>query len=315
MKKILVTGAYGFVGSNIAEDFARSNIFSTIALDVSEVDKSLYNTYYSWKQIDNIEWDCLDTIIHSAGKAHDTKNSSNPESYIDINYGLTKIVYDKFVRSKAEKFIYFSSIKAVADTVEGEYLAEEFLPNPKTPYGMSKLRAEHYILEHKLTAGKQVYILRPCMIHGPRNKGNLNLLFDVIKKGIPYPLGKFNNLRSFTSIDNLTFIVRELIEKCIEPGVYHVCDDEPVSTNELVELIAQSCHRKGVIVNIPQKIIHAIAAAGDLLHLPLNSERLKKLTESYVVSNNKLKLALGIDRLPLSARDGLIHTFNSFANR
>lgn len=107
--------------------------------------------------------------------------------------------------SPARKFIFFSSVKAAADFVPGDLLTEDIVPHPVGPYGESKIKAEEYILNHPAYE-KQVYILRPCMIHGPGNKGNLNLLHQVIKKGIPWPLGAFENRRSFTSIGNLILL-------------------------------------------------------------------------------------------------------------
>jgi len=70
--------------------------------------------------------------------------------------------------------------------------------------------------------------------------------------------------------------------------------DETLSTNEIIRLIAASQGRKSSIWHIPKKLITIGTRIGDYLHLPLNSERLKKLTESYVVSNQKIKKALGI---------------------
>ena len=75
------------------------------------------------------------------------------------------------------------------------------------------------------------------MIHGPGNKGNLNLLYGVVKKGIPWPLGSFENKRTFTSIDNLCYIINGLLTKEVESGIYNINDDEAVSTNELIEII------------------------------------------------------------------------------
>ena len=159
---------------------------------------------------------------------------------------------------------------------------------------------------------KKVYILRPCMIHGPGNKGNLNLLYNLSQKGLPWPLGAFKNKRSFCSIDNILFVVQQLIEKDIEPGIYQVADDEALSTNGVISLMASSQNKKAKIWNIPIKLIKAIAKTGDFLHLPLDSERLKKLTESYVVSNQKIKKALGIKKMPVTAEDGFKKTFESF---
>ena len=139
-----------------------------------------------------------------------------------------------------------------------------------------------------------------------------DLLYKVVQKGLPWPLGAFENRRSFTSIENLIFIVSQLIENDIESGIYQVADDEALSTNELIRLIASAQKRNPRIWNIPRKLILLSARVGDVLHLPLNSERLKKLTESYVVSNQKLKTALGIDNMPVRAEKGMKKTFESF---
>jgi len=140
----------------------------------------------------------------------------------------------------------------------------------------------------------------------------LNLLYKIISKSIPWPLGAFDNKRSFCSIDNLMFIFKELIEReDIPSGIYNVADDEPLSTNELIGLIAQSQNRRPKLWNISKKFIEGVASIGDKLHLPLNTERLHKLTSSYVVSNAKIKTAIG-KPLPVSSREGLLKTFKSF---
>src|SRR5690606_9961467 len=105
---------------------------------------------------------------------------------------------------------YFSSVKAVADTVEG-VLQEDVVGKPLTPYGKSKLEAEQYLLSQVLPEGKRAFIIRPCMIHGPGNKGNLNLLYKVVEKDVPWPLAAFRNQRSFLSIDNLCFLLERMI--------------------------------------------------------------------------------------------------------
>ncbi len=133
-----------------------------------------------------------------------------------------------------------------------------------------------------------------------------------MKKGIPWPLGSFENKRSFCSIDNLCFIINELIENNqIPSGIYNIADDEPLSTNELIKLISESQGKKTVIWYIPKLLIRFIVILGDLFRLPLNSERLCKLTETYIVSNNKIKKAINKE-LPVKAMDGLMKTLNSF---
>lgn len=254
-----------------------------------------------------------DIVIHFAGKAHDLKNVTDASEYYTINTELTKELFDSFLLSNAKIFITLSSVKAVADKLES-VLTEDYFPNPITHYGKSKLLAEQYILSKSIPEDKRVYILRPCMIHGPGNKGNLNLLYKIVSKYFPWPLGAFENKRSFCSIDNLCFIINELINnEAIPSGVYNVADDEPMATNHIIKLIAESQEKKYHIWNVPQSIIKFLSKMGDFLKLPLNSERLSKLTETYVVSNNKIITAIN-KPLPLSAKDGLIKTFNSFNN-
>jgi nucleoside-diphosphate-sugar epimerase len=342
--KILITGIHGFVGSNLV--IALKSQHTLYGLDITSPEKEGVQKTYGWDELDQIPQ--ADVIIHLAGKAHDTKNTSAAKDYYDINVGLTQKIFEYFIHSGAKKFIFFSSVKAVADQVKGAELTEEEIPNPQTPYGQSKLEAEEYIESRKSEVGSRktedgssqsqsqstdpelvtrnpqpelrtpnsklqtVYILRPCMIHGPGNKGNLNLLYSIQKKGLPWPLGAFKNKRSFCSVDNLRFVIQQIIEKPVEPGIYQVADDEALSTNDVIRMMADTRNKKAGIWSIPEQGIRLVARAGDFLHLPLNSERLRKLTESYVVSNQKIKKALGIDQMPVSARDGLKKTLESF---
>ena len=293
---IIITGATGFVGKNLSK-FLKEKGHHISPLSLRK----------AWELDQNAE-----AIIHLAGKAHDTKNTSAEKEYFEINTELTKKLFKEFLNTTVQDFIYFSSVKATADTVEG-FLDENHKSNPQTPYGKSKLLAEEYLLSQKLPENKRLFIIRPCMIHGPGNKGNLNLLYKFVQKSIPYPLAAFENKRSFLSIDNLNFLILEMLSnKNVGSGIYNFADDEVLSTNELVKLIANTSGKKEKLWKISSKLISATAKMGDVMKLPLNSERLKKLTENYWVSNQKIKNALGIAKLPVSASEGLEKTIKSF---
>ena len=372
--RVLITGVHGFVGSNLVK--ALSKDFEIYGLDIVSPEREGVVKTFSWDELDEVNGaGCMvngfpvdfDAIIHLAGKAHDTKNQSQAEVYFQVNTELTKRIYDYFLASSARRFVFFSSVKAAADRVEGPYVDENVEPKPVGPYGESKIEAEKYILtrrqgergdeispcaslsrddkkgardergERSLHFGrddnkgcrddnkgcrddnkgcrddKRTYILRPCMIHGPGNKGNLNLLYGVVKRGIPWPLGAFENKRTFTSIDNVCFIVHGLLTKEVESGIYHISDDEAVSTNELIEIICSALGKKAHIWRVPRGLMEGIARIGGILHLPLNPERLRKLTENYVSSNAKIKRALGIEKLPVRAKDGLYKTIKAFS--
>lgn len=301
MKKnshITITGVTGFVGSNLFEYFLDENIEINAC--------NLRNP--NWKS--EIDMDAT-AIIHLAGKAHDLKNSSNPEEYFNVNTNLTQELFDVFLESNCRDFIFFSSVKAVTDKAAG-FVTEETFTNPQTAYGQSKLQAEQYMLSKNIPKWKRIFIIRPSMIYGPGNKGNLNLLYQIVSKQIPWPLGAFNNKRSFCSIDNVCFVIQQILEReDIPSGIYNLADNDAISTNRLIELIAISKHKKAKIYKISQKKINRLAKLGDLLSLPLNSERLEKLTENFVVSNEKIVKAIG-KPLPVSAENGLMKTFNSF---
>lgn len=300
--KIIITGASGFVGNNLSV-FLRSKGYETIPFSLR---------IGCWEN--KLEKDA-EAIIHLAGKAHDTANTSHNSEYFKINTELTKEVFQKFLKSNIRDFFYFSSVKATADSVE-EILDENHQSDPKTPYGKSKLQAEEFLRSQPLQQGKRLFIIRPCMIHGPGNKGNLNLLYKLVEKGIPWPLAAFHNERSFLSIDNLNYLILKILQNPAVPsGIYNFADDGSLSTNDLVKIISKASGKSAKLWKIPAGLIGSVAKIGDAVKLPLNSERLRKLTESYVVSNQKIKTALKIENLPLSAEEGLIKTVKSFKSK
>ena len=345
--KILITGVHGFVGSNLVKCLASAN--EIYGLDIIAPEKEGVVKTYSWDDLSNENENQdekipnIDAIIHLAGKAHDTKNQSAADVYFKVNTVLTQKIFDWYLaHPTAKKFIQFSTVKSAADRVEGDFLTEECIPTPVGPYGESKIAAENYIIQKfapealkrpfhnftdedvvafaevqgsrfKVQGEKRVYIMRPCMIHGPGNKGNLNLLYGVVSKGIPWPLGAFENRRSFTSIGNLQEVIKGLLTKDAPSGIYHMGDDKALSTNELIEVICSALGKKAHIWNIPRGLMNGFAKIGDVLHLPLNTQRMQKLTENYVVSNAKIKAALGMKEMPVRAKDGLRETVKSFA--
>ena len=295
----LVTGARGFVGRGLLYAFEKDKKIQLFAWDRTKD----FNNQLIGKS----------GIIHLAGRAHDLIGVSNPTEYYIVNTDLTKKLFNAFIDSSASNFIFFSSVKACADEVSGTFL-ESDIPNPKTHYGKSKLLAEEYILSKKIPQGKRVYILRPCMIYGPGNKGNLNLLYHWVKKGFPWPLGAFDNQRSFCSIENVSFVVNELLTRTdIPSGIYNLADNDTLSTNQLIKLIGQALDRDVKIWRLNQDWVRLLASIGDRLKLPLNSERLHKLTSGYVVSNEKLLSALG-KPLPINTQIGMMHTLTNFTD-
>ena len=301
INKVLISGATGFVGKNLVP-FLGSNNYNVTALSR----KGDVNYY-------NVETDYISSFlafIHLAGKAHDLKNTSLDDEYYEVNTELTKKLFNQFLESNCKIFVYFSSVKAVADNIDG-VLEEDHSYKPGTVYGKSKALAEQYLLSKNIPDDKRLYILRPCMIHGPGNKGNLNLLYKVVSKGIPYPLASFKNRRSFVNINTVNKVISELLIRTPDSDIFNIADDEAISTNELIKVMATAIDRKPRLVSINPNLIKIIASAGSFLKLPFNKERLQKLTESYEVSNKKVKLALKITA-SFDTKEGLETTIKSF---
>lgn len=328
---ILITGVHGFVGSNLVKSLSKEH--TIYGLDIVQPEKEGVAKTFGWDDLDAGIMPDIDAVIHLAGKAHDTRNKSAADVYFKVNTGLTKKIFDWYeTQPKPRKFIFFSTAKAAAECVP-EVLYEDVKPTPKGPYGESKIQAEDYILtaleqqgvsrasmssrtpgsEHPAN-GKEVYVFRPCMIHGPGNKGNLNLLYSVVSKGIPWPLGAYENRRTFTSVGNVCFAINGVLTGDVPSGIYNMGDDDAFSTNELIEIICDALGKKVHIWNIPQWLMNGVAKVGGWLHLPLNPLRMQKLTENYVSSNSKIKKALGVEKFPVDARIGLMETIKCFAN-
>ena len=286
---ILITGAYGFVGTNLCRYLVDKG-HKCLALDIPKAkrDDVPYGEFHTWDELDGIDFSKIDAIVHLAGKAHDLKNVSDPQSYFDINVGLTERIFNAS-NGKVPRFVYFSSSKAA---------------DADTPYGKSKLAAEQFL-------NGRAIVLRPAMIHGPGNKGNLNLLWGIARRGFPWPLAAFENNRSFTSIGNICAAVEALCERG-EKGIYPIADDEMLSTNRLIELMAEACGRNPKLWHLPKGLMRFAARIGDILHLPLNTERLGKLTEDSFVDNAALKKHLGWAQMPIRAEDGMRETLKSF---
>lgn len=298
--KIAVFGSSGFIGKNLV---------SALQQDFSVREISLRNP--EWEK--NLDKE-TEVFINLVGKAHDHQGTATEKDYYFANVELAKNLFDAFRKSDAELFIHISSLAALEEFESAKPLVETDPCHPVSLYGKSKREAEEWLLKQTLPDDKKLIIIRPPMVHGPGDKGNLGLLYKIISKGIPYPLASFNNERSFISIGNFIFYIKQIIRKYhnLNNGIYHIADDETVATGEIIEVIKKVENLKIPNISLPKFLVKGIAKCGDFLPLPLNTKKLKKLTNNLLVSNQKIKTALQIDQLPSTAKEGLELTIKSF---
>lgn len=303
---ILLTGATGFVGQNFLKYLSKENkSFQVFAISRKSENQKLTNVV--WLKDDSdyssvLNNNKIDLVIHLAGKAHDTKNTTAADEYFKVNYEMTKQLFDAFKVSNASKFIFLSTIKAVGD--DKTYVQNAFdLSEPQTPYAQAKRKAEIHIQNTILSEGKTFHILRPCLIYGEGVKGNLATLVKFAKKGIPYPFSAFENKRSYLSVDNLSLLFCRLIEHDYQSFTLNIANDDPIGTQELIEILAKKLGKKASKLTIPESMIEFLATIGDYLpFVPFNSEKLKKITESFVVDTAEMNKLLGFS-FPHKTRD------------
>src|SRR5690606_31953287 len=191
---ITITGASGFIGQNLLKTLQGAQGASLRAKD--------------WQQ----QVFPSTSIIKLIGTAHDHKGTATEQEYYYAKVELAKEVFQAFVNSTANLLIHVSSLAAIEEFEAADPLKETDQCNPASWYGTSKRAAEEWLLAQELPGHKKLIIIRPPMVHGSGDKGNLGLLYKLISKGIPYPLSSFDNKRSFISIDNFTYFIQQIIE-------------------------------------------------------------------------------------------------------
>jgi nucleoside-diphosphate-sugar epimerase len=301
---ILLTGASGFVGTHVVTALEEHTLaaISTKATEIMGV-----NEVYTWSQIEEIPGP-FDAVIHMAGLAHDTENKNSESDYFKVNKDLTELLLDQVSRWNCKQFVYLSSVKAVVDSTSSDILNETLVSSAKGIYGRSKLAAEQSIMEHKTITNH--VILRPVMIYGKGQKGNLTMLENLVRKGMIFPFKNWGNARSVLSINNLTATIQSILSKPIKSGIYFIADDNPVSTVEILQSIGKGLKTEVRLLSIPNGFIQFC--------LKLVPSRLKAMTDkvlgSLVVDNSKIKKELGISAMPYNTATDLPHSFKKLSN-
>lgn len=300
--RIQILGGHGFIGTHL-----EGHLSATADLDVISLRAA------NWRDLIASDAGCM---INLVGKAHDHHGVATQADYYFANLELAQQVFQAFVSSSAHLLIHISSLAALEEFESDHPLSEGDACHPISWYGHSKRAAEEWLLSQELPVGKKLIILRPPMVHGPGDKGNLGLLYKFVSKGIPYPLAAFDNRRSFISIDNFCYLIEQIIlhSEKMTTGIYHIADDEPLSTRAIIDVISKVTGVRTRTLAIPSMLIRAIARVGDFVPIPLNSKRLKKMTANLLISNQLIKSKLAIDQMPETALEGLYKTIISFGS-
>ena len=290
MKKLLMTGATGFVGKNVLP-LLESQYYVTTCGRSSE--NSIRSDLS--KEIPVFS-DKYDIVLHAAGKAHTVpKTEDEIKEYYDINYQGTVNLCTSFEKSGVPETIIYVSSAAVYGCDEGEDVRETHVLNSKTPYAISKKKAEDYLCNWCLEHQVRLSIIRPSLIAGPNPPGNLGSMINGIASGRYLSIAGGKTRKSVLMVEDIARLVPLLEQK---GGIYNVCSDDQPSFRELERVICNQLGRK-MPTNIPLCGAKCMAVIGDMIgkKAPFNTKRLTKMTESLTFSNEKAKKELGWEPL------------------
>ena len=309
MKKILVTGANGFVGLNIYKHLIKLN-YSVKGI-IRNLDNTLINCDSKYISVGNIDaetnWDNalegIDCIIHCAGKAHAMNKEVELDIYRKVNRDGTKHLAEQAVKAKIKRFIFLSSVKVNGESTGNsdgpKIFTNDDMPNPQDNYAISKFEAEKALWEVASKTGLEVVVIRLPLVYGHGAKGNLARLIKIIYSKIPLPLGGIQNKRSLIGIDNLVDILARFIEHPNAAGkTFLVSDGEDLSTPELIRLLASTMGQSAKLFTVPTFLLKFL---GFVIG---KQKEIDRLTDSLQIDSSHVREILNWTP-PVSVEEGI----------
>jgi nucleoside-diphosphate-sugar epimerase len=263
MNNILVTGGTGFIGGHLLPVLHKKNLQITLAVrnDLSEKLNPDYKVFKVGEIEENTHWTEalkeVDTVIHLAARAHQLNDQAiNPEAeFLRVNCEGTKALVKQAIASGVKHFIFISSIGAMK-TLSEQLLTEKSPCHPDSPYGRSKLQAEQALIELCQDSPMTWTILRPTLVYGIGNPGNMERLMKLVKTGFPLPLGAIKNRKSFAYVGNLVgAIITCINHPNAKNQTFIVSDGEDLSTTDLIRRLGKALGKSPLLLPIPAELL------------------------------------------------------------
>ena len=295
-RRVLVTGANGFVGRIVCEDLRAAGWRVRMALrspDRAVAAHSDSETCTVGDLSKNTNWrpavTGVDAVVHLAARVHEMRSASPDvlQAYRTVNtdatLGLARAALEQGVR----RLIYVSTIKVNGEASAGRPFRADDPPDPRDPYAISKFEAERGLADIA-SQGIEIAVVRPTLVYGPGVRANFERLMRLARSGIPLPFGAVDNRRSLVSVWNLSSVLLRLLEHSRAAGrTWLVSDDEDVSTAVLIRLMAATMGRRARLVPVPVGVLKAIG------RMTGRSDEVSRLTDSLMVDIADTKSDLG----------------------
>ncbi|MCK9607877.1 MAG: NAD-dependent epimerase/dehydratase family protein [Methylomonas sp.] len=296
---VVVSGAGGFIGANLCASLQQAG-YQVRQLNHRQLNEDK-RSYVMDLANDPCPSDLLQdvhAVFHLAGKAHAlAENQQDEAEYYDINTEGTRKLLEAAKHADVQRFVYFSSVKAVGDC-DDQPMDESVQTPADTPYGRSKFAAEQLVLHGGYVP--HPVVIRPSMVYGNTEKGNLPRMIQAIRRGVFPPLPETNNRRSMVHVEDVVQAALLAAEMPQAAGqIYIVTDDNAYSTRQIYDWIRAALGKSPQNWQIPMNLLTVLAKTGDTIgHLigrrfPFDSDALDKLTGSAWYSSAKIQRELG----------------------
>jgi nucleoside-diphosphate-sugar epimerase len=310
MKKILITGANGMIGSYLVQEFLNKYELILLAPRITRIEKYKGKVAIANNTLDQIsKWEQylkdVDCVIHLAAEVHSKPKTSEEEAnFINTNVEGTKILYERCAAYGVKRFLFFSTNDVYMPT--NTLITEDTPLKPSGIYGKSKLLAEKYLLEGLKTKKTAVCIFRPSSVYGENDKGSMKSLISLCKKGIVPMIGEGKNKKALVYLKDVAQAVEKYIESQNDYNgeVFNISSGD-FEYKEIIDAISKKYQLSPIKLYIPLWFCNKIAPyLGPIKKLAIAAE-------TKTVSNHKANMLLGY-RGKFDIERGLIDSRNYY---
>jgi nucleoside-diphosphate-sugar epimerase len=261
MRRILVTGATGFVGRSVCTALTREGFIVRAALHVERpLPEHVAEGVLVGDIAESTDWsralDGIDAVVHLAAKAHVMVASSASGEYNVTNALGTKGLIRSAVKAGVRRFIYLSSVKVNGEGLANRPYTPLDTPNPRDSYARSKWLGEQHVMEVEAGSSPDRVIVRTPLVYGPGVRANFLRLLRWVEAGWPIPLGAIHNSRSMTAVGNLAHLLTHIVNHCSAAGkIWLASDGLDLSTPELIARIGAAMGRRVRLVPVPVPLL------------------------------------------------------------
>jgi UDP-glucuronate 4-epimerase len=285
-KRILITGAAGFIGSNLADRLLK-NGFQVLGIDnfdpfydrtikENNIADARKNPDYQFREGDirdkNFTENCFsdfkpDIVLHLAAKAGVRPSLTDPDLYFNVNVMGTLNVLETMKKCGIKKMIFASSSSVYGNNKKVPFSENDNVDFPISPYAASKKAGELLCHTFHHLYNLDIYCLRFFTVYGPRQRPDLAIhkfVKAILNKGVIYLYGDGTTSRDYTHIDDIIKGVMGAMKKVKGFDVFNLGEAKPVSLIDLVRLLEKSSGRKSHLKYLPMQEGDVIRTYADI---------------------------------------------------